>query len=119
MFDELFESTHRGALGVEGLEFVARREQELKLKFGVSGIVLGVAGREGFAVLGQGQRIDGEQDQKVVFTQGIDERAFIEFEAHSNGASFEPLAYGTCPLIDGLWVVLKHHELPFVVADGL
>ena len=78
-----------------------------------------MAGREGFAVLGQGQRIDGEQDQKFVFTQGLDERAFIEFEAHSNGASFEPLAYGTCPRIDGLWFVLKHHELPLVVADSL
>jgi hypothetical protein len=119
MVNELFEGTHRGALGVEGLEFVAMLEQELKLEFGVSGIVLGVAGREGFAVLGQGQRIDGEQDKKVVLTQGVDERAFIEFEAHGNGASFEPLSYDTCPLINGFWFVLQNHELPFVSADGL
>jgi hypothetical protein len=117
--DELFEGTPRGALGGAGLEFVARLEQELKLQFGVSGIVLGVAGREGFAVLGQGQRIDGEQDQNCVLTQGLDERAVIAFEAHSHGASVEPLAYGTCPRIDGLWCVRKPHELPFVVADGL
>jgi len=119
MFDELFEGTQRGALGVAGLECVAMREQELKLEFGVSGIVLGVAGREGFAVLGQGQRMDGEQDKKCVLTQGIDERAFIEFEAHGNGASFEPLSDGPCPRIDSLWCVLKHHELPVVAADGL
>ena len=31
-------------------------EQEFKLEFGVSGIVFGMAGREGFAVLGQGQQ---------------------------------------------------------------
>jgi hypothetical protein len=119
MVDELFEGRHRGALGVEGLEFVAMREQELKLEFGISGIVLGVAGREGFAVLGQGPRIDGEQDTKFVLTQSIDERAFIEFEAHGHGASFEALSSGTCPRSDGLWFVLQKHELPVVSADGL
>jgi hypothetical protein len=119
MFDEWFAGTHRGALGGEGLALVARLEQELKLEFGVSGIVLGVAARDGFAVLGQGQRIDGEPDQKFILTQGIDERACIAFEAHGNGASFEPLAYETCPLINGFWCVLEHHELPFVVVDGL
>jgi len=46
MFDKWFEGTHRGALGLEGLEFVAMLAQELKLEFRVSGIVLGVAGRE-------------------------------------------------------------------------
>ena len=49
MFDKLFEGTHRGALGLEGLEFVAMLEQELKLECRISGVVLGVAGREGFA----------------------------------------------------------------------
>ena len=119
MFDELFEGAHRGALGVEGREFVAMLEQERKLPCGVSGIVRGVAGRAGFAVLGQGQRSDGAQDQKCVLTQGIDERAVLEFAAHRHGAAFEPLAYGTCPRIDGLWCVLQHHALPFGVADGV
>ena len=119
MFDELFAGTHRGAWGGEGREFVAMLEKALKLEFRVSGIVLGVAGRDGFTVLGQGWRIDGEQNKKFVLTQGIDERAFIEFEAHGNRASCAPLSYGTGPLIDGLWFVLKNHELPFVVADGL
>jgi hypothetical protein len=67
MFDELRQGTHRGALGVKGLKFVAMLEQEFKLQFGVSGIVFGVAGREGFAVLGQGPRVDGKQDKEVVF----------------------------------------------------
>jgi hypothetical protein len=66
-------------------------EQEFKLQFGVSGIVFGTAGSEGCAVLGQGPRVDGEQDQECIFTQGIDERAFVEFEAHSVGVSCEPL----------------------------
>ena len=119
MFDEWCEGTPRGALGVEGRELVAMREQELTRPCDVRGIVLGVAGREGVAVLGQGQRMDGAQDQQCVLTQGLDERALIEVEAHRHGASFAPLAYGPGPRIDGLWCVLKHHELPFVVANGL
>jgi hypothetical protein len=119
MFDKLFEGTHRGALGLGGREFVAMREQELKLELRVSGIVLGVAGREGFAVLGQSQRIDGEQDEERVWTQGVDERAFVEFEAYRHRASCEPLLYGMCPRVDGLWFVLESTELPGVRADGV
>jgi hypothetical protein len=118
MFDEWFEGPHRGAWGGEGRECVAMLEQERKREFRVRGIVLGVAGREGCPVRGQGPRIDGEQNKKCVLTPGIDERACIECEAHGNRASCEPLASGTCPLIDGRWLVLKNHELPFVVADG-
>jgi hypothetical protein len=53
-FDEWFEGPHVGALGVEGRAGVAMRAQELKRECGVSGIGLGVAGREGFVVRGQG-----------------------------------------------------------------
>jgi hypothetical protein len=119
MFDEWFEGTPRGAWGVEGREFVARREQELQREFRVRGIVLGGAGREGFAVLGPGQRSAGEQDKPCVCLQGIDARAFIACEAPGNRASCAPLSYGTCPSIDGLWCVRKKHALPLVVADGL
>ena len=91
MFDEWVKGTHRGALGGEGLKCVAMLEQEFKWQFGVRGIVFGMTGREGFAVLGQGPRIDGEQDEEVIFTQGVDERAFVAFETHSDRASCEPL----------------------------
>jgi len=94
-------------------------EQELKLEFRVRGIVLGVAGSEGVAVLGQGQRIAGEQDEERVLTQGVDERAFIEFEAHRYRASCKPLLYGPCPRVDGLWCVFESTELPGVRADGV
>jgi hypothetical protein len=49
-FGEWFEGPHRGALGVEGLEFVAMRAQKLKLEFGGSGIVRGAAGHGANAV---------------------------------------------------------------------
>jgi hypothetical protein len=91
MVDELLKGTPRGALGGEGLTFVAMREQELKLGFRVSGSVFRMTGSEGFAVFGQGNRIDGEQDEERVLTQGVDERAFAEVEAHGDGAPREPL----------------------------
>ncbi len=91
MFDELRKRTHGGALGVEGLQLVAMLEQELELQFGVSGVVFRMAGGEGFAVLGQGGRVDGKQNQVLVLTQGGDEGAFVEFKAHRDGASCEPL----------------------------
>ena len=49
-FAEWFEGPHRGALGVEGLEFVVMRAQKLKLDFGGSGIVRGAAGPRANAV---------------------------------------------------------------------
>jgi hypothetical protein len=117
--DEWFEGTHGGAWGGEGRELVARREPALTLECRVRGIVLGVAGRAGVAGLGQGQRLAGAQDPQVVLTQGGDERACIACEAHGHRASCEPLSSGPCPLSEGLWCVLKNHELPCVVADGL
>jgi hypothetical protein len=119
MFDTLFEGTHRGALGLEGREVVARLEQELKLEFRVSGSILGMAGSEGFAVLGPGQRIAGEQDEARVWTPGVDERAVGEFAAHRHRAPWGPLLYGLCPRGDGLWFVRESTELPGVSADGL
>jgi hypothetical protein len=63
--------------------------------------------------------MDGEQDTKCVLTPGIDERAFIAFEAYGNGASCAPLSSGTGPRSDGLGLVLQNHERPLVGADGL
>jgi hypothetical protein len=119
MFDQWFEGTHRGALGLEGLELVAMRAQELTREFRVRGIVLGVAGREGFAVLGQGQRIAGAQAEDRVWPQGVDERACSEVAAHRHRASCTPLWYGPCPRIDGRWCVCESTALPGVRADGL
>jgi hypothetical protein len=119
MCDKWFAGTHRGALGREGLACVAMREPELKREFRVRGIVRGVAGREGVAVRGQGQRSDGAQEEERVLTQGVDERAVIEFEAHRHRASCNPRLYGLCPRVDGRWLVCESTELPGGSADGL
>lgn len=119
VFDAWLEGTHLGAWGVERLPCVAMLEEELERQFGVRGIVCGMAGREGFTIRGQGPRGDGEQDQERVCTQGVDERAFVQFEAHRDGASDEPLPEGTCPCVDGLGGMLESTERPGVGADDV
>src|SRR5262249_50457614 len=61
--DQWCEGPHRRAWGREGLEFIARLAPELTRACRGRGIVRGVAGREGVAVLGQGQRMDGAPDE--------------------------------------------------------
>jgi hypothetical protein len=64
MCDALRTGMHRRALGVQGLQCVAMLEQEVKLECGVRRSVFGMAGREGFAVLGQGPRVKGNRTRK-------------------------------------------------------
>ena len=85
VFDELCEGAHGGALRLERLQLVAMGEQQCELEGGVRGVVFGPAGREGFAIPRQRQRIDGEEDQKVILAQGGDQGAFVEFEADGHG----------------------------------
>jgi hypothetical protein len=49
-FAEWCAGTPRGALGLQGRELIAMREQECELELGIRGVVLGVAGCEGFTV---------------------------------------------------------------------
>ena len=88
MFDEWFEGTYGGALGVEGVEVVAMREQELKLEFGVSRVVLGMAGCEGLPVPREGEGVDGKEYEEVILTQRGDDGTLV---------SSRPMAMG-CPL---------------------
>jgi hypothetical protein len=119
MFDELLERPYRGALGDERLKLVAMLEQQLERQCSVGGVIFRMTRSKGFAVLSEGTRIDGEQNEERVFPYGIDERAFGEFETHRNGVSCEPLLEGTCPRIDGLGLVFETTELPFVAPDRL
>jgi hypothetical protein len=119
MCDELLTRTQRGALGDERLECVAMLQQELKLRRGVRGVICRMAGRAGFPVFGQGARTDREQHEACLLTQGVDERTFVEFKAHRDGAAGAPLLEGTCPRVDGLWLVVELTALAGGGADGL
>ena len=72
-------------------------EQELKLEFGVGRVVLGVAGREGFAIPREGEGIDGKEHEEVILAQGVDDGAFVELEANGDGLPFEPLCARCSP----------------------
>jgi len=67
VFDELGESPHGRALGLQGLELVTVFEQELDLEFGIGGVVFGSAGGKRFTVLGHGERIDGKEHEEILF----------------------------------------------------
>ncbi len=119
MFDELFEGAHRRALGFQRRERIAMFEQEFELELSVGGIVLGMAGCEGFTVSCEREGIDGKEHEEVVLAQRIDEGAFVEFETDGNRLSLEALAQGTHPLIDGFWRVYKDTELACLRASRL
>jgi hypothetical protein len=74
MFDELCEGTHRGTLGLEWLELIAVFEEEFELEFGISGVVLGVTGCEGFTYLARVSGLTGKSTRqsylRSAFTMG-------------------------------------------------
>ena len=108
-----------GLCGWSGGELVPMREQQCKLQCGVGGIVLGPAGGEGFAIPCQRQRIDREEDQKVILAQGEDQRPFVECEAESHGLAVKPRTQRGDPRVDGLGRVLKLEALAFCRASRL
>jgi hypothetical protein len=75
-------------------------EQELELEFGVRGIIFGAAGGESLAVPCEGEGIDGEQDEELVFAQRGNHGPLIELQAYGDGVTAEALAQGSDPGID-------------------
>ena len=110
MFDAWFAGTHRGALGLQGRELSAMLEQEFELELGISGVVLGVAGCEGFTVPGERERIDGKEHEAVVLSQRVDNGPLVEFATDGDRLSLAPRAPGTHPRIESFWRVRKDAE---------
>jgi len=119
MFDEWFEGTYGGALGVKGCECVAMRAQELKLECGVRRVVLGMAGRAGFPVPREGEGVDGKEDEEVILTHRRDDGTLVELETDGNGLPLEPRAPGAHPRLDGVWLVFEDAERTFLGASCL
>ena len=65
-FHALVQRAHRGALRTQLLEFIAVFDEQFELEFRIRGVILRPTWREGFAVFGHCQRVDGEQHQKVM-----------------------------------------------------
>jgi len=85
MSDELLEQTGLAVLGLPGFEFIAVSSEQLGQVTSIGTVMLGAAGDEGFAILLQGDGIDGkESDPGIGFQEG-DEMAGGLFEAQGDG----------------------------------
>jgi hypothetical protein len=51
------------------LEFLALFEEQFELDFRIGGVILGPTGREGLAVFGHREGVDGEEHEKVMVAQ--------------------------------------------------
>ena len=108
-----------GRCGWSGLQRVTMGQQQFEWEFGIGGVVFGPAGGEGVAIARQHQRIDGEEDEKVILAQGGDKRPCVKFEADSHGLAVEPRAQRDDPCVNGLGRVLELKALPFGGASSL
>ena len=107
VFNELCQSTHGGALRLEGRQLVAVSAEQCELQFGVSGVILRATGGKRFAVPCEGQGVDGQEHQEVVCAQGKDDGAFVAFEADGDRFPLEALLQGTPPRLNGFWCVVE------------
>jgi len=67
LFDQVKQCAHRHALRIQRGQSVAVVHQQLQRVLGVGRIVLGSAGFECFAVLGQGRGLIGKSTKKSYF----------------------------------------------------
>jgi hypothetical protein len=76
-FDAWLAGTQGRVLGVRGLQFVAMSAQKLEREFGGSGVLLGRAGRKGFARPREGEGGDGKAHEAVIHAQRGAEGALV------------------------------------------
>jgi hypothetical protein len=119
VFDELVERAQRGTLRLERLELVAMGEEQCELECGIGGVVCGSAGRKGFTIPRQRQRLEWEEAEKVIRAQGGDQGTFGECEADGNGLTAAPRAQRGAPRINGLGRMIELKALTFGGASSL
>jgi hypothetical protein len=119
VFDELGAGTPRGALRLERRQRVTMGQQQCELEGGSSGVGFGPAGGEGCAIARQHQRMEGEEDAKVILAQGRDKRPLVTFEAASHGLAVAPRAQRGDPRVNGRGRVLELQALSFGGASRL
>jgi hypothetical protein len=119
MLDELRQGAHGGTLGAEWGELVAVFEEALDREFGIGRGIVGPARGKRFAVLGHGERIDGKEDEEIIFAQCGHDRPFIEFQAHRNRLAVEARVQALDPGVDRFRPVFEAQKLPARGASGL
>jgi hypothetical protein len=117
--DELSEGPHGGALGLQGLELVTVFEEECDLECRIGGIGFGSAGRKRFAVLGHGERMDGQEHEEIIVAPCRHDGPFLAFQAHRDRVSVASRAQGLDPRGDGFRAVLEAQELTPCSTSGV
>ena len=108
-----------GLWGGERGELVAMCEEEFDLEFGIGRVIFGPARGKRFAVLGHGERIDGKEDEEIIFAQRGHDRPFIELQAHRNRLAVEARVQTLDPRVDRFRTVFEVQKLPARGASGL
>ena len=119
VLDELRQGAHGGALGAQWCELVAVFEEDLDLEFGIGGVIFGTAWGKRFTVFGHGERIDGKEHEEIIVAQRGHNGPFREFEADSDGLSFESRAEGLNPGVNLFRTMFKAQKLTLFGASGL
>jgi len=117
--DELHSGAPRRALGRELGELVAVCEEQRDLEFSIGGIIFGPARGNRFAVLRQGERMDGKEHEEIIGTQRRHHGPFMEFQAHRDRLSVKAHGQGLDPGIDRFGAVCEHEKLTLRRASGL
>jgi hypothetical protein len=102
----------RGALRDKGGEFVTVLEQAFDLACGSGGGIFGPARGTRCAVLGRGERIDGQEHEESIVLPRSPPGAFIAFQADGKRVAMAPCAQGAAPRVDHCRPGCETHELP-------
>jgi hypothetical protein len=117
--DEWRQGAHGGTLGAEGGELVAVLAEDLDLECGSGRVILGPARGQRFAVLGHGERSDGQEPEAIIVAQRGHTGPFREFQAHRDGWSGEARVEGLDPGIHRFRTMVKIQQLTSFAPSGL
>jgi hypothetical protein len=110
--------TQGGAWGLQGLELVTGCEEEVDRECRSGGVVWGSAGGKRCAVLGHGERLDGQEPEEIRLAPCRHAGPFLELQAHRARVSGASRAQGLAPRIDGFRAVCEAQERTPCSASG-
>jgi hypothetical protein len=117
--DEWGEGPHGGALGRHGLARVTVFAEEVDRECRSGGVVLGSAGSQRVAVLGHGERMDGQAHEEIIGAPCRHDGPVLEFQAYSARMSVDSRAQGLAPRVDGFRAGFEAQALPPCSASGV
>jgi hypothetical protein len=101
------------------LQFIAVFEKQFELEFRIGGVILGPTGREGLAIFGYRECVDGEEHEKGVVAQRRNKGPFGQLQADGERPTAEAGAERTRPSVDRLRRVCQDTGFPGVGTSRL